>query len=69
LFDSVHLLKCIRNNWINQADTSQTFTFPDLDKNTLIRRACFADLKKLHSFEETRIVKLAPNLTQGFKPI
>lgn len=63
LFDSVHLLKCIRNNWINQADTSQTFTFPDLDNKTLIRRACFADLKKLHSFEDTRIVKLAPNLT------
>src|SRR5688572_26092475 len=52
LFDSVHLLKCIRNNWVNQADTSQTFTYPDLDNKTLIHRACFADLKKMHSFVE-----------------
>ena len=26
LFDTVHLLKCIRNNWINEAD--KTFVYP-----------------------------------------
>ena len=28
LFDTVHILKCIRNNWLNQKDCNQTFTYP-----------------------------------------
>jgi len=24
LFDSVHLMKCVRNNWLNQKDPNQT---------------------------------------------
>jgi len=59
LFDSVHLLKCIRNNWLNQSDVQQTFTFPDLTDKGVIRRASFGDLKHLHSFEDTRVLKLA----------
>ena len=30
LFDSVHLLKSVRNNWINLKNTHKTFTFPDI---------------------------------------
>ena len=29
MFDTVHLLKCVRNNWINDID--QTFTYLDFD--------------------------------------
>ena len=32
LFDSVHLLKSVRNNWINLKNTHKTFTFPDIEK-------------------------------------
>ena len=28
LFDTVHILKCVRNNWLNQKDCNQTFTYP-----------------------------------------
>jgi hypothetical protein len=28
-FDSVHIFKNIRNNWLNQNDSEQTFIFPD----------------------------------------
>jgi hypothetical protein len=28
LFDTVHILKCIRNNWLNQKDPEQTFRYP-----------------------------------------
>ena len=28
LFDTVHILKCIRNNWLNQKDPDQTFRYP-----------------------------------------
>lgn len=34
LFDTVHLLKSIINNWLNQKDTEQTFTVPPLYKET-----------------------------------
>ena len=28
IFDTVHIMKCIRNNWPNQKDSVQTFTYP-----------------------------------------
>jgi hypothetical protein len=28
LFDTVHIFKCIRNNWLNQIDNNQTFIIP-----------------------------------------
>lgn len=28
LFDTVHLFKCIRNNWLNQCDSNQSFVIP-----------------------------------------
>ena len=34
LFDTVHLLKCLRNNWIHLKDTVKEFVFPDLVKAT-----------------------------------
>ena len=39
LFDTVHLLKCIRNNWINQAD--KTFVYADLHHNSSLKHAFF----------------------------
>ena len=44
LFDPVHLLKSIRNNWINQID--QTFHCPGVIGNAA--KACFAHLKQLY---------------------
>ena len=61
LFDAVHLLKCIRNNWINQID--QTFNYPDLNTVGLWSKASFAHLKQLYDSEQTAAAKLAPGLT------
>lgn len=36
LFDSVHILKCIRNNWMNQATEGCTFTFPSFSNSNEI---------------------------------
>ena len=33
LFDSVHLLKAVRNNWIYLKTHLKTFTFPDIEDN------------------------------------
>jgi len=60
LFDSVHLLKCIRNNWINQID--QVFWFPDLVTGARCK-AAFAHLKQLYDSERDAAVKIAPALT------
>jgi hypothetical protein len=48
LFDTVHLFKCIRNNWINQKDSDQTLIFPDMIDTNLINNAKFNVLKQLH---------------------
>jgi hypothetical protein len=63
LFDSVHLLKCIRNNWINQVD--QTLRYPDDTTETtgVLCKASFAHLKQLYDSERAAAVKLAPGLT------
>ena len=67
LFDSVHLLKSIRNNWLGQTDDDKTLTFPGLPGSDLVggtlHTASFAHLRALHSSEKDNFVKLAPNLT------
>ena len=40
LFDTVHLFKCVRNNWLNQQDSEKTFIFPqfphDADSSVVV---------------------------------
>jgi len=55
----MHLLKSIRNNWINQID--QTFCFPSITGNAV--KACFAHLRQLYDSERSAVLKLAPGLT------
>ena len=44
LFDTVHMLKCIRNNWINQAD--KTFVYPDFHHNSSLKHWLPGSLKE-----------------------
>lgn len=63
LFDSVHLIKCIRNNWINQVD--QTLRYPNecTAATGVLSKASFAHLKQIYESEKTAVIKLAPGLT------
>ena len=45
LFDSVHLLKCVRNNWLGQCDAENTSIFPDFNDG----RECKASLSQLRN--------------------
>ena len=63
LFDTVHLLKCLRNNWINLKDTAKEFVFPDFSDSNVIRKACFAHLVTMYHMEKKSIVKEAYLLT------
>lgn len=63
LFDSVHLFKSIRNNWLNQID--QTFRYPNAATAVSgeLCKASFAHLKQLYDSERSATVKMAPGLT------
>ena len=65
LFDNVHIIKSIRNNWLNLKNIDKTFTYPNFnDENcTEICYAKFNDLEKLYNYELSSIVKKAPSLT------
>lgn len=68
IFDAVHLLKCIRNNWLNQKDNEKTMIFPNFGKfgtspTHNVNIASFSSLRKLHSVEEQSILKHAKYLS------
>ena len=69
--DFVHILKSIRNNWLNQKDFDKTFHFPNLvnfkvdycDYPLQSGCASFQDVRQLCNSERTSLAKLAPHLT------
>ena len=68
LFDSVHILKCIRNNWLGQKDASKCMVFPkfchirnhELDS---IQSTLFCTLQKLPVEKSQSILKYCYKLT------
>ena len=54
LYDFVHILKAVRNNWITEK--CQKLSFED-DK--IIKNACWSDLVDLHRGEQEHTVKLS----------
>ncbi|XP_049960432.1 uncharacterized protein LOC126481016 [Schistocerca serialis cubense] len=65
IINSVHVLKCIRNNWINQKDAQQVLTYPNfenMDKTLALKIASFSTLKKLHALESKTIIKYSYGL-------
>lgn len=54
LFDYVHLLKSVRNNWITEKSQELRFI---VDDNELVAK--WSDLVKLHKFEQQNLVKLS----------
>ena len=51
LFDSVHLLKSIRNNWLNQKDNLQAFSFPTFESEELLN-GCVGHLRQIYLEEK-----------------
>lgn len=64
IFDVVHILKCIRNNWISKRTHKCQFLFPDIDIMTkTLFIADFQHLESLYDFEKKSLVKLAHQLS------
>ncbi|GFU14695.1 transposable element P transposase [Trichonephila clavipes] len=69
IFDSVHLIKSIRNNWLSQKDADSSLMYPDPSEFSQIRKASFSSLFKIYNEEMNIIVKLAPKLClKALKP-
>ena len=70
-FDFVHILKTIRNNWLNQKSEAKIFSFPDFDNISIdqctyplsLCYASFRDIRILYNSERDSLAKLAPRLT------
>ncbi|KAG0418297.1 hypothetical protein HPB47_004972 [Ixodes persulcatus] len=59
--DPVHILKCIRNNWINQKNDQVCFYFPEMQTNAAqserMQTASFSTISDLHSKECDQLLK------------
>jgi hypothetical protein len=65
MFDTVHIAKCIRNNWIHLKDSAKTFTFPSFDAISIedvsdqnVLKAKFTDLRQVKT-ESTQLMRKA----------
>ena len=63
LFDFVHILKSIRNNWLYQHDYNRTFLYPNFEDLMQVNRALFEDIRLLYRSEQNSVAKLAHRLT------
>lgn len=61
LYDTVHILKNIRNNWLNEK--SKTFIYPSFTDHYNILSSNFRDIVNIYEYEKKVLVKQAPNLT------
>ena len=61
MFDPVHIVKCIRNNWIYQKDINTTLTFPSIDHYFSgifpynLPNASFKDIYKSEQYSNAKI--------------
>ena len=69
LFDFVHILKSIRNNWLNLKEYDHTFTypnpliFPNYDDVNKIHIDSFQDIRLLYKTEQSSLLKQAHRIS------
>ncbi|CAL1301587.1 unnamed protein product [Larinioides sclopetarius] len=63
VMDPVHLLKCIRNNWLNQKSDGRCFFYPKFDSVNAVtdiadfKTARFTTIRDLYNLESDNLVK------------
>lgn len=57
IFDTVHIFKCLRNNWLGKKDDNVSISFPDFEQHNIIYKAMFKHLENLYSIEKHSLVK------------
>lgn len=70
--DTVHLLKCIRNNWLNQKNEGCSIFYPEFSSTTSqvqVKKATFETLRELYASEQHNLSKLGYGLSyKALKP-
>lgn len=64
--DPVHLLKCVRNNWLNQKNPGTCIFFPEFPGTSSlvqVNGASFKDLRDLHASEQHSVSKFGYGLS------
>lgn len=64
LFDSVHILKCLRNIWLNQKNLGTCMFYPNFETLLPFCTASFQALKKLHEIECNKLLKYGYGLSE-----
>lgn len=63
LYDLVHILKNIRNNWLNKSDSETFFCYPNFETNQF-QLASFQHLRTLYNIESPLFIKKAHKLNK-----
>lgn len=57
IFDTVHIIKCIRNNWLSKKDGDKIFKFPHFETGEEIFTAHYKHLEQMYEIEKNLLVK------------
>lgn len=63
LFDTVHILKCIRNNWETKRNINKSLQFPDMNDHSVILSAQYRHLELIFEKEKDSLVKYGHTLS------
>lgn len=57
IFDTVHIFKCIRNNWQSKKDCDGTISFPDMENDHIVYKAKYKHLENMYEIEKKSLAK------------
>lgn len=68
VIDPVHILKCVRNNWIKQRNDQRCFYFPEFEQQTASERrmlsASFGTIVDVYNIEVGQLLRHAYTLSR-----
>lgn len=63
MFDTVHMLKSIRNNWETKRNVNKTLHFPDMTNHSVMLSAQYKHMELLYEKEKNSLVKYGHTLS------
>ncbi|GBN13021.1 hypothetical protein AVEN_228101-1 [Araneus ventricosus] len=64
LFDAVHLIKSVRNNWFYEKSLGQVLCFSSPDNSSEISLPKLQDVKDIYKTKKSNLIKNAPKLSK-----
>lgn len=63
IFDTVHIMKCIRNNWETKKNENLSIHYPNMKDNNVILTAQYCHLELLYQLEKNSLIKYSHTLS------